>query len=320
MQERSDLGTGESAPSAAAPQELAAMAPAFTDPTVQELQATFCNPAVAWLDRVKAMEDWMGARGVPLTAGQPLARDEFVAQAKALGIAVEFITTPISRFGNRPPELIAREGFQPNPYEKPGALLAHLERRSCNFVSCTEVGTEHVAEALAMARGSVKRVEPDLIGAAQAFAAEWKDRYLAARDVATKTDLTSGPEAVAKFFEAMGVLEAFKAAHRDALGVGQLQPFQQTFALFEYKVVGAEGVRPTAIAGFPYPHQREITVREVAPGQVVAYREVRVTMPWMLLGDFSITTSHGPSNSYATQLVGGSTVTFGAWREMPKSS
>lgn len=314
--EAKKIGGIESAPVA----EVPAMGQ-FADPRLAELAGKFQDAKVPWPERIQAMEDWVSQRGAVTTPGQPMSRDEFSAQATALGLSLELVTEAVSRFGNRPPQVIAAEGFRPNPNEKPGSLLAHLERRSCSLVSLTEVGTEHVAEALSTARSSAKRTQPDLIGAARELAATWREKLQAAQ-VAINTDLRANPspENIQAFLAALQVTKDFADEHRRVLGVGQLQPFEQGFTLYEYKIVGVEGVRPTGITGFPYPHQREITVREVAAEQVVAYREVHVRSGWMLLGDLEIVTAPTAPKERDSQLVGGTKVSFGDWQPMPRAA
>lgn len=292
--------------------------PRYAIPSLTVLENIFRDPAVAWSARIAAMDDWMTARGAILRPGEPMSRDEFAAQAQALGLKIELITTPLSRFGNRPPEVIGREGFSPNPNEKPGSILAHLERRSCALVSLTEVGTEHVAEGLALVRNAARRLAPDNISTARELIAEWKTRYEEAGKQVRETDLKNGgPTAIEVFQTALATIERFEAEMLQKLGTAICGAFPQRFSLFEYKIVGAEGVRPNDIAGFPYPKQREVTVREIAPQQIVAYREVTVDSMWTILGDLTIVTAGELPKSHEDAVTGGTSVSFGEWRAMP---
>lgn len=286
-------------------------------PRTAFLEARMQDPQVAWLDRVAAMADWLQERGVTLPPGSPVTSDEFAIQAASLGLKLEPIQA-ISRFAVRPPDVIAVEGFQPNPKEKPGTLLEHLERRSCGFVSCTDIGTEHVAEALALGRGSCPRVGEDRVGQALALAAELKEPWLAACKAVMETKLSkdSSAEQIASVLAAMKTIEATKTAFKEGLGIQMLTPFEQTYRMFEYKIEGVEGVRVADLPEFPYYRQKETTILAAAPENITAVREVQISLNWVLTADLELVTAQGGDDSASGTICNGTKVSFGDWQSM----
>lgn len=282
---------------------------------LEALEAQIRDPKAPWLDRVAAMETWIDARGVRPTAGAPMERAEFKKQAELLGLELTIMSA--SRFDDRRPEVISRTGFQPNPEEKPGSLLQHLEGRSCSLVSCALEGTAHIAEAMALKRTSLTRLEPDLVAKAAAIREAEGQRWKEASEVITSTNLRAAtPETMRTFMAATRVADAIKKQIQEALGAGLLRPFQQNYELFEYKIVGVEGARTDQISGNPYPKQREITIREASPEQVVAYRQVRVSLQWVMDGKLELLPAPSRANVDEELLYSTTKVAFGTWQPL----
>lgn len=262
-----DQPTPESGPQAADPTKLNELAEVCEDPNV-----TFTERAAAGRELVKINS--------PIIEAGPMPEEQLRYQASVFGTELRRFAA-LARIDQRAPDQVLSSGFQPNPRNDTGSLFDHIEKKgSSNLVSTSQaVGNENVLTMLSINdmlnpldtfSNTFQVGEVNITASNEVYRQYTEEVASRSKEILAQVEGLEGDERKQR-------IEELEDQHNVELAKKYGGLVAKVSTGYEYLVADTDGVKiPTDLKDYPFLLEDEVIVSQIAPGSIVAVREVMV--------------------------------------------